>query len=162
MKELTEKRHKFEAVSKNVCLGISSFFRKINRVTCPCCGYPTLEERGNYDICELCDWEDDGQDDDDSSKTMGGPNGGYSLDEARENFKKYGIMYTPENNTTITGKESEEQRTLKLKLIKIFDRMIIEQMPSKLWKQALKAEKSLYQELERSIQEYEKSFTASN
>jgi hypothetical protein len=31
-------------------------------VTCPCCGYPTLRSRDAYDICELCNWEDDGQD----------------------------------------------------------------------------------------------------
>ena len=31
--------------------------------TCPCCGHPTLTERGAYDICVECGWEDDGQDD---------------------------------------------------------------------------------------------------
>lgn len=33
-------------------------------VTCPCCGYPLLWERGMYEICPLCWWEDDGLDDD--------------------------------------------------------------------------------------------------
>ena len=27
---------------------------------CPCCGYKTLDSIGNYDICSLCLWEDDG------------------------------------------------------------------------------------------------------
>ena len=29
--------------------------------TCPCCGYKTLEKeaKGTYEICDLCDWEDD-------------------------------------------------------------------------------------------------------
>lgn len=29
---------------------------------CPCCGFRTLAEaeRGSYDLCEICDWEDDG------------------------------------------------------------------------------------------------------
>ena len=33
------------------------------RITCPCCGYPTLTGPRLYEICELCWWEDDGQDD---------------------------------------------------------------------------------------------------
>lgn len=28
---------------------------------CPCCRYLTLTNRGNYDICPLCYWEDDGK-----------------------------------------------------------------------------------------------------
>lgn len=27
---------------------------------CPCCGYKTLSEQGEYDICNICYWEDDG------------------------------------------------------------------------------------------------------
>lgn len=27
--------------------------------TCPCCGYKTLEEEHEYDICPICYWEDD-------------------------------------------------------------------------------------------------------
>src|SRR5690349_12959899 len=29
---------------------------------CPCCGRATLDERGGYDICRVCWWEDDGSD----------------------------------------------------------------------------------------------------
>ncbi|MFF1770133.1 CPCC family cysteine-rich protein [Streptomyces sp. NPDC058249] len=29
---------------------------------CPCCGFLTLDERGSYEICPVCFWEDDGQD----------------------------------------------------------------------------------------------------
>lgn len=157
MNELTKKREKFEELSKGVNLGLGSFFKKLNRVTCPCCGYPTLEARGNYDICELCNWEDDGQDDEDSSKVLGGPNGDYSLDEARQNFQKYRIMYSPDNNTTIAGADSEETKNLKTELASIFDRMATENKISELWQQALKLEKALDQELIRSIEEYEKS-----
>jgi hypothetical protein len=31
--------------------------------SCPCCGHVTLSERGGYEICAECGWEDDGQDD---------------------------------------------------------------------------------------------------
>jgi hypothetical protein len=27
---------------------------------CPCCGYKTLPERGDYDVCPVCWWEDEG------------------------------------------------------------------------------------------------------
>jgi hypothetical protein len=33
------------------------------RWTCPCCGFPTLAERGVAETCRLCGWEDDGRDD---------------------------------------------------------------------------------------------------
>lgn len=28
---------------------------------CPCCDYLTLPNRGNYDVCPVCFWEDDGK-----------------------------------------------------------------------------------------------------
>jgi hypothetical protein len=54
--------------------------------TCPGCGYPTLTERGSYDICIICNWEDDGQDDKEADKVLGGPNGNLSLTENRINL----------------------------------------------------------------------------
>lgn len=51
--------------------------------SCPCCGHATLSERGGYEICRECGWEDDGQDDHDSAAVRGGPNGSVSLDAAR-------------------------------------------------------------------------------
>ncbi|MGB1016161.1 MAG: CPCC family cysteine-rich protein, partial [Nannocystaceae bacterium] len=29
-----------------------------HRHICPCCGLPTIEERGNYELCMICLWED--------------------------------------------------------------------------------------------------------
>lgn len=55
---------------------------------CPCCGYETLSSRGNLEICRVCWWEDDGQDNEDADQE-GGPNG-MSLTVGRENFKKSG------------------------------------------------------------------------
>lgn len=57
---------------------------------CPCCGYLTLEERGGYEICPVCFWEDDGQDDHDADEVRGGPNYTLSLTTARANFTKIG------------------------------------------------------------------------
>lgn len=58
---------------------------------CPCCGYLTLDGRGNYEICPVCRWEDDGQDDHDADEVRGGPNRGISLTRARQNFAKSGV-----------------------------------------------------------------------
>ena len=62
--------------------------------SCPACGYFSLDERCSWEICQLCFWEDDGQDDFDADKIYGGPNGEYSLTKYRieffdefENFK---------------------------------------------------------------------------
>ncbi|MGW3665739.1 CPCC family cysteine-rich protein [Streptomyces sp. NPDC005141] len=35
----------------------------------------TLHERGSYEICPVCLWEDGGQDDHDADRVQGGPNG---------------------------------------------------------------------------------------
>ncbi|MEU1941095.1 CPCC family cysteine-rich protein [Streptomyces sp. NPDC020125] len=57
---------------------------------CPCCGFVTLAERGNFEICPVCLWEDDGQDDHDADDVRGGPNRGLSLTDARRNFHAIG------------------------------------------------------------------------
>jgi hypothetical protein len=62
---------------------------------CPCCGYPTIGSRRNHDVCCLCSWQDDGQDDADADNVRGGPNADYSLTEARGNFVEYRTQYRP-------------------------------------------------------------------
>jgi Cysteine-rich CPCC len=57
---------------------------------CPCCGHRTLDERGVEDICQVCYWEDDGQDDHDADEVRGGPNYELSLTQARQNFREFG------------------------------------------------------------------------
>jgi len=57
---------------------------------CPCCGCKTLSERVGFEICEVCFWEDDGQDDADADENRGGPNGSLSLTQARINYREMG------------------------------------------------------------------------
>ncbi|KWS06324.1 hypothetical protein AZ78_3879 [Lysobacter capsici AZ78] len=57
---------------------------------CPCCDRKTLGERGGYEICAVCGWEDDGQDDDNADEVLGGPNGALSLTQARVNYRQFG------------------------------------------------------------------------
>jgi hypothetical protein len=58
------------------------------RYACPCCAYLTLEERGGFEICPVCFWEDDGQDDRDAD-VVRGPNGSLSLAQGL-NFQTFG------------------------------------------------------------------------
>jgi anaerobic ribonucleoside-triphosphate reductase len=60
---------------------------------CPCCGFKTLGERGGYEICAVCGWEDDGQDEDTASQVFGGPNGELSLTQARANYRQFGASH---------------------------------------------------------------------
>lgn len=57
---------------------------------CPCCFFKTLDERGEYEICSVCFWEDDGQDEYDVDVVRGGPNGALSLTQARKNYRELG------------------------------------------------------------------------
>lgn len=50
--------------------------------TCPSCGYPTIDSRGHYNMCVICHWEDDNQDDPRADEEWGGPNT-LSLTESR-------------------------------------------------------------------------------
>jgi len=59
------------------------------REQCPCCDYISLAERGNYLICKICFWEDDGQDVDELD-IESGSNHSITLREGRENFKNFG------------------------------------------------------------------------
>jgi hypothetical protein len=43
-----------------------------------------------YEICAVCFWEDEGQDDHDAGEIRGGPNRDLSLTQARRNFAAYG------------------------------------------------------------------------
>ena len=62
------------------------------RWPCACCGYLTLTEEpsGTYDICPVCFWEQDNVQEGDPSY-WGGANR-VSLNDARENFKRFGAV----------------------------------------------------------------------
>ncbi|MBW8727526.1 MAG: hypothetical protein JF625_20540 [Inquilinus limosus] len=57
---------------------------------CPCCGCKTLRGRAAFEICPVCWWEDDGQDEDDADLIRGGPNGSLSLRDAQQNYRSCG------------------------------------------------------------------------
>jgi hypothetical protein len=53
---------------------------------CPCCGAGTISEPGTYEICGVCDWEDDPAQSKDPD-LRGGANGA-SLNEARAAWRR--------------------------------------------------------------------------
>jgi len=89
------------------------FLKFLNRYVCPCCNYPTLNERNSYEICGLCCWEDDGQDESNASKILGGPNQDYSLAEARYNFKQYLTMFRPSDTKSFERREKNKINEIK-------------------------------------------------
>lgn len=84
----------------------------MEKYKCPCCGFYTLDERGAYDICPVCFWEDEGYfykiedgagtlseemdtedgmyDDEETLDRRSGANHGLTLRQGRENYKKFG------------------------------------------------------------------------
>ncbi|SDW89960.1 Cysteine-rich CPCC [Marininema mesophilum] len=55
---------------------------------CPCCRYRTIEDRGHYEICPVCFWEDDGSD---QATVYSFPNH-MTLEQGRFNFDKFGCV----------------------------------------------------------------------
>ncbi len=57
---------------------------------CPCCGYLTITEKspGTFEICPVCNWEDD--DVQYNNIDFEGGANDESLRQARHNFKKFG------------------------------------------------------------------------
>lgn len=60
------------------------------KLECPCCHSLTLENQGADEICPVCFWRDDGQDDPHADEIWGGANYELSLTTARANYKRFG------------------------------------------------------------------------
>ncbi|MFD1888237.1 CPCC family cysteine-rich protein [Paenibacillus wenxiniae] len=125
----------------------------MNRYTCPCCGYLTLDERGAYDICYLCDWQDDRQDDPDADQVRGGPNGHYSLTEARANFKKFLTMYREGANTL---RQTDQELKAKKAIIEAFEQLktASDGVKSTLWQQIVNVEHILHDIVHERTERY--------
>ncbi len=80
----------------------------MTNVPCPCCGNLTLSARSRFEICPVCCWEDDGQDDADADEVRGGPNGMLSLSDARANFALIGAADPRHVHNTRRPRDSEQ------------------------------------------------------
>ncbi len=65
------------------------------RFPCPCCGYLVFDEPpGSYDLCPVCQWEDDALQLEYATTLSGGANGGTLLDEQRGFLAREGLHPT--------------------------------------------------------------------
>ena len=60
------------------------------KVYCKCCGYDTISEYGEYEICAICYWEDDKYQTE-NPESINGANK-ISLNQARKNFAEFGAV----------------------------------------------------------------------
>ncbi|MCA7925297.1 hypothetical protein LGM35_22625 [Burkholderia cenocepacia] len=60
--------------------------KKASHLPCPCCESPTIDVRGDYEICLVCGWEDDPVQSDDP--TFAGGANRSSLNETRRHWQK--------------------------------------------------------------------------
>jgi hypothetical protein len=78
---------------------------------CPCCGKKTLTERGNYEICKVCGWEDDDIQSDDPDYA-GGANH-ISLNEAQKAWAEgkdiHSLMIEAFHKASNTSKGSPDE-----------------------------------------------------
>ncbi|MGL5255787.1 MAG: CPCC family cysteine-rich protein [Proteocatella sp.] len=110
-------------------------------------------------MCYLCHWQDDGQSDVDADKVYGGPNGRYSLSEARVNFKKYLVKYSPDNDTRIVPTDLPEEVAIKKLLINLFNesKLINDKYEKeKIWLEISRAEDRLHTAVAQKINPFVK------
>ena len=78
MEQFVQRREKFNNFVKEKQIPIVN--RELS-FTCPCCGFPSLSQRGKNEICILCNWGDNGFDAEDVHEN--GPK-----EEARNEFQR--------------------------------------------------------------------------
>ena len=76
---------------------------------CPCCGFLTLYGRGEEEICPVCFWHDDGQDNHDAEEVRGGPNYDLSLATARKNFREFCAVQRKHRESVRAPTEDEKR-----------------------------------------------------
>jgi hypothetical protein len=70
----------------------------MKKVQCPCCGNFTLHKRGDFEICQVCFWEDDNASEVFNQPAPDRPQGPnyLQLPIARESYMRFG--YAEERN----------------------------------------------------------------
>lgn len=113
------------------------------RFNCPCCRFPTLDERCTWEICLLCWWEDDGQDDPFADEVWGGPNYHLSLTEGRRNFYKFYQKFDLGSKDKFTTR-TVRQRRIVIELVELYRMLVIHFVSSekiKIWERIKYLEK---------------------
>ena len=107
------------------------------------------------DICELCKWQDDGQDDPYADEVWGGPNYQYSLTQARENFKRYWTKRNPDDPHNRGRGNSPAELEAKKNLVGVFQAIANadESEQSRLWNDVKAGEAALEYETYKELRE---------
>lgn len=151
-----ERRQWFEDYLRRIEQGVIPPPQLGARYVCPCCGYPLLETRASWEVCDLCNWEDDGQDDPHADEVWGGPNYDLSLSQARANFELFLDVYAPEqaDERYIGGADNATEKAAKSDTIAAFDDMIGQTDPAELdalWERVYRNQATLQHELLRKL-----------
>ncbi|GIV58487.1 MAG: hypothetical protein KatS3mg042_1400 [Rhodothermaceae bacterium] len=103
------RRMEFDALLRRIRYQPIPLPEPFERYPCDACGYPTVEG-WNFDYCTICHWEQDpiqnlykGNPD----EPNGGPNGPYSLTDARLNFERYGCMFSQDDHEVFERAQRE-------------------------------------------------------
>jgi Cysteine-rich CPCC len=125
---------------------------RLARVPCPCCGFVTLEAPGEYDICVLCNWEDEGLGEADLDERSGA-NHGYTLRRARENFTDHRDMY---DKGDAAAKRSPAKVAAKKQLIAAFRALRARPADEHeaLWATIEHAESAIWTDLQRESRQF--------
>lgn len=108
------------------------------RERCACCGYPTLDEFSPSD-CFLCEWD---------------PTEGVLLEEARENFNRYGTIYSSGQRPAWNpSSPSAEEYAAAEALVLLYRQHSAAESDEKLdvWLEVIEAEIALHRVRERRI-----------
>ena len=73
--------------------------------TCACCGFNTIGEKGGYEICSICYWEDDPVQE--ADPWFGGGANKPSLCQAQLNYQQYGAMEKRFTSNVVPPKPSD-------------------------------------------------------
>lgn len=89
------------------------------KYTCKCCGFKTLDSESNFDICEICDWEDDEvQNNNPLLKIWANKDSLYQcqlniISQIPINIKKYNWFERDENWTVLSKDNLIDQKNIK-------------------------------------------------
>lgn len=111
-------------------------------------------ERGGFEICELCGWEDDGQDETDAERVLGGPNYELSLTAAKENFRQHLEKHAPSSKHFRAP--TQREKSAKKAIMAAFDALRGDCADRETrWQQIVDAERVLRDELDQRVRAIE-------
>jgi hypothetical protein len=116
-----EDRKQFDRLCEKIRDGKHPVISAKSIFTCPCCGYPTLSSRCKDEICPLCSWIDEGQDDKDETEVYGNGNFNYSLKEARMRFAVDFSIYDPDDSVRSIPDNNDIQIRIRKAIVTIYD-----------------------------------------